>query len=125
MAADQTPTRLTTIPITISKSTAANLKARWTVLPPSLAPLFTADLVDRERNAVHSEYTAKIKEDGRRYFDALKQIINPEHPFSKFTVGNLETLAGDGAELAEEVRQFWLDTYSANLMALAVIGPRI
>ena len=45
------------------------------------APLFTADLVDRERNAVHSEYTAKIKEDGRRYFDALKQIINPEHPF--------------------------------------------
>ena len=24
-------------------------------------------------------------------------------------------------ELAEEVRQFWLDTYSANLMALAVI----
>lgn len=88
------------------------------------APLFTADLVDRERNAVHSEYTAKIKEDGRRYFDALKQIINPEHPFSKFTVGNLETLAGDGTELAEEVRQFWLDTYSANLMALAVIGPQ-
>ena len=86
------------------------------------APLFTPELVDRERNAVHSEYTAKIKDDSRRYFDALKQIINPEHPFSKFTVGNLTTL--DGQNLAREVRQFWQDNYSANLMSLAVIGPQ-
>ena len=86
------------------------------------APLFTPDLVDRERNAVHSEYTAKIKDDSRRYFDALKQIVNPQHPFAKFTVGNLSTLSGD--DLAAEVRQFWQDNYSANLMALAVIGPQ-
>ncbi len=83
-------------------------------------PLFTESLVERERNAVHSEYTAKIKEDGRRYFDALKQVVNPQHPFSKFTVGNLETLNGE--ELADEVRQFWVDHYSANLMTLAVVG---
>ena len=86
------------------------------------APLFTPDLVDRERNAVHSEYTAKIQDDGRRYFDALKQIVNPEHPFSKFTVGNLTTL--DGENLAREVRTFWNNHYSANLMALAVVGPQ-
>lgn len=86
------------------------------------APLFTPDLVDRERNAVHSEYTAKINDDGRRYFDALKQIVNPEHPFSKFTVGNLTTL--DGENLAKEVRQFWNEHYSANLMALAILGPQ-
>ncbi|WP_170272523.1 insulinase family protein [Litorivicinus lipolyticus] len=85
-----------------------------------VSPLFTDDLVERERNAVHSEYTAKIKEDGRRYFDALKQVVNPEHPFSKFTVGNLDTLSGDN--LADEVRQFWTQHYSANLMTLGVVG---
>lgn len=86
------------------------------------APLFTPDLVERERNAVHSEFTAKFKEDGRRYFDALKQAVNPAHPFSKFTVGNLDTLNGE--DLAAEVKQFWLDRYSANLMTLAVVGTQ-
>ncbi len=85
-------------------------------------PLFTPDLVERERNAVHSEYTSKIQDDGRRYFDALKQIVNPEHPFAKFTVGNLSTLNGEN--LAQEVRTFWQENYSANLMSLAVIGPQ-
>ena len=31
------------------------------------APLFTPELVDRERNAVHSEFSARQKEDSRRF----------------------------------------------------------
>jgi len=57
------------------------------------SPNFDAKYVDRERNAVESEYRLKIKDDGRRMMDVLQEQINPQHPLSKFTVGNLDTLA--------------------------------
>lgn len=50
------------------------------------APLFNADAVDKERNAVDSEYKLKIKDDIRRIYQVHKETINPEHPFSKFSV---------------------------------------
>ena len=89
------------------------------------APLFTADLVDRERNAVHSEYSASLKDDGRRYYSVRKAISNPQHPFSQFSVGNLETLDNSGERpLRDDLIEFWKDQYSANLMTLAVYGPQ-
>lgn len=89
------------------------------------APLFTADLVDRERNAVHSEYSASLKDDGRRYYSVLKAISNPEHPFSQFSVGNLSTLKNtDERPLRDDLIAFWHEQYSANLMTLAVYGPQ-
>ncbi|WP_444543417.1 insulinase family protein [Marinobacter zhanjiangensis] len=89
------------------------------------APLFTAELVDRERNAVHSEYSASLKDDGRRYYSVRKAISNPEHAFSQFSVGNLETLANsEERPLREDLIEFWKNHYSANLMTLAVYGPQ-
>ena len=89
------------------------------------APLFTADLVDRERNAVHSEYSASLKEDGRRYFSVRKAISNPDHAFSQFSVGNLITLDNtDERPLRADLIEFWENEYSANLMTLAVYGPQ-
>ena len=55
-------------------------------------PLFTEEYVDREREVVHSEYQAKLKEDGRRIWDAGKVLINPEHPAAGFSVGSRHTL---------------------------------
>ncbi|MDO3720113.1 insulinase family protein [Marinobacter sp. chi1] len=89
------------------------------------APLFTADLVDRERNAVHSEYTSKLKEDGRRFYSVKKATSNPEHAFSQFAVGNLSTLENtEENPLRPDLIQFWKDHYSANVMTLAVYGPQ-
>lgn len=88
-------------------------------------PLFTPELVDRERNAVHSEYTAKLKEDGRRFLSVLKAGGNPDHAFSQFAVGNLTTLENtDENPLRPDLIQFWQDQYSANIMTLAVYGPQ-
>jgi secreted Zn-dependent insulinase-like peptidase len=89
------------------------------------APLFTAELVDRERNAVHSEYSASLKDDGRRYYSVRKAISNPDHAFSQFSVGNLETLANtDERPLRKDLIEFWENHYSANLMTLTVYGPQ-
>nr|WP_150912330.1 insulinase family protein [Marinobacter halotolerans] len=89
------------------------------------APLFTPELVDRERQAVHSEFSSKQKEDGRRFYSVKKAISNPEHPFHQFAVGNLTTLQNTDADpLRPDLIDFWKANYSSNLMTLAVYGPQ-
>ncbi|MBS8239767.1 peptidase M16 [Marinobacter lipolyticus] len=89
------------------------------------APLFTPELVDRERRAVHSEYTSKLKDDGRRIYSVKKAVSNPDHTFHQFAVGNLETLENtDARPLRPDLVEFWKAHYSANLMSLAVYGPQ-
>lgn len=89
------------------------------------APLFTAELVDRERNAVHSEFSAKQKEDGRRLYSVKKAAANPEHAFHQFAVGNLTTLENtEDNPLRPDLIDFWKARYSSNLMTLAVYGPQ-
>lgn len=89
------------------------------------APLFTAELVDRERNAVHSEFSSMQKEDGRRFYSVKKAISNPDHPFHQFAVGNLKTLENtEERPLRPDLLDFWKSRYSSNLMTLAVYGPQ-
>ncbi|GIS19275.1 MAG: hypothetical protein CM15mP120_11910 [Pseudomonadota bacterium] len=58
-------------------------------------PLLSPEYVEREKNAVHSEYQMQIKDDGWRGYMVSKLALNPEHPGSRFTIGSLETLKGD------------------------------
>lgn len=90
-----------------------------------VAPRFDAAYVEREKNAVHSEYLAKIRDDQRRSLDALQALINPGHPFHGFSVGNLETLADrPAATVRDDLLRFYEAHYSANQMALVVVGPQ-
>lgn len=87
------------------------------------APLFNADYVEREVNAVHSEYTAKIKDDSRRFFEAVKTTLSPDHPYQKFSVGNLETLKDTPSKsLRDALLDFYDSHYSANNMKLVILG---
>ena len=88
-----------------------------------IAPTFTPRYVSRERQVVHSEYTSKFESDGRRALYARKQAMNPEHPYARFAVGNNETLADrDDGTIRDELIRFYENHYSANIMALAVLG---
>ena len=87
------------------------------------SPNFDAKYVDRERNAVESEYRLKIKDDGRRQWEVLQTQIDPAHPMAKFTVGNLETLADlDARPVRDDLLNIYRRYYSANLMKLVVLG---
>ncbi|RJX73826.1 insulinase family protein [Vibrio sinensis] len=89
------------------------------------APLFNDEALDKERNAVESEYKLKLKDDGRRLYQVHKETINPQHPFSKFSVGNLETLGDrNGSSIRDEIIAFHSSHYSADLMTLSVVGPQ-
>jgi len=88
-----------------------------------IAPLFTEQYVQREKNAVDSEYRLKIKDDGRRIYEVLKTTANHQHPFSRFSVGDLDSLSDrEGSKTRDELIRFYNTHYSANLMTLAVIG---
>ena len=84
-------------------------------------PTFNAELVERERHAIDSEYRLKISDDVRRSYQVHKETVNPAHPFSKFSVGNLETLhENPGESLREEVKAFFEQHYSADRMTLVL-----
>tara|TARA_R110002049_G_scaffold25549_9_gene89570 strand:- start:5037 stop:7901 length:2865 start_codon:yes stop_codon:yes gene_type:complete len=88
-----------------------------------IAPRFDAGYVDREKQAVEAEYQMGLKSDSRRNLDVLQEVMNPEHPYSQFSVGSLDTLADrEGSSIRDELIRFYDDYYSANIMRLAVLG---
>ncbi len=88
-----------------------------------IAPLFTGELVLREKNAVHSEFTGKRREDSLRFWSARKMGFNQQHPMTNFTTGNLDTLEDrEGSSIRDELISFYNQYYSSNIMSLAIIG---
>ncbi len=86
-------------------------------------PTFEENYVDRERSVVHSEYQARIKDEGRRIWAAQKRILNPGHPASRFSVGSEQTLQDrDGVSVRDKLIEFYNRWYSADIMALTVVG---
>lgn len=87
------------------------------------APKLDPEYVERERHAVNSEYSLKIKDEGRRNREVLRATSNPEHPFHKFSVGNLDTLEDtEDNPLWDDVKAHYEAEYSASRMAVGVIG---
>ncbi len=90
-----------------------------------IAPLFDARYVEREANAVHSEYQLKLKDDSRRIDAAEKQSYNPKSPYARFSVGNLDTLADrENDKVRDDLLAFYNKYYSANIMGLTVVGKQ-
>lgn len=92
-----------------------------------LSPLFNADHLESERNIVHSEYMARIRDESRRENDVLNQLLNADNPTTGFAVGSRDTLANppEGeATLRERVIDFYHRHYDANVMNLAIVAPQ-
>ena len=84
-------------------------------------PLLSPEYVEREKNAVHSEYQMQIKDDGWRGYMVSKQALNPAHPGHRFTIGSLETLKGD---VGSDLMSFFAENYSADQMGLVVLSNK-
>jgi secreted Zn-dependent insulinase-like peptidase len=85
-------------------------------------PLFSEYLTQREKNAVDSEYKAKLKDESRRNNQAFKTLLNNNHPYSGFSVGNLDTLK-DRPEnpLRQQLLSLYKEYYFSENMALVLI----
>jgi protease-3 len=88
-------------------------------------PLLDPAYVDKERHAVHAEMESKKFDDGRRLVMLTFSTLNPEHPATQFTGGNLETLADKpGSRLHEALSHFHATWYSAPLLRVVLTGPQ-
>ena len=72
----------------------------------------------REINAVDSEFRIRIQNEAFRLDRMVSLLCGEKHPYSRFEVGNLETLKRDG--IVEAVISFFNKHYSANLMKLVL-----
>jgi insulysin len=85
-------------------------------------PLFNEELVEREVNAVDSEFQASFKDDGRRIYSTIKRVLNSQHPFTQFSTGNRVSLKADQPEqLRQAVIDFYQRYYHPQRMTLVVI----
>lgn len=80
-------------------------------------PLFNPSGVSRELHAIDQEYAKNIENDDFRMLFVLKALARPEHPESRFNIGNSQTLAHTSPD---DLRDWFKTHYSANIMRLAV-----
>ena len=90
-----------------------------------ISPLLADEFVTKERKNIEAEFKLKLKDDIRRLYDVHKETINQQHPFSQFSVGNIDTLADrNGESISKEIRAFFEHYYQASYMTLAIEGPQ-
>ena len=82
-----------------------------------IAPLFNPEFTEREVNAVNNEAMRHVQSDVRRMLNVRRELYNPAAGESKFSTGNLKTLANADADV---VRAFYEANYSADRMALSI-----
>lgn len=85
-----------------------------------ISPLFSPSGISREMHAVDQEYRRYVTSDDWRVMGLIQALSNPDSTLSRFTVGNLTTLAG---VTQEQLKEWWKEYYSANRMRLVIYSP--
>lgn len=89
------------------------------------SPLLDKKYAKRERNAVNAELTMARTRDGMRMAQVSAETINPAHPGSRFSGGNLDTLSDKaGSPVLDALHAFRDTYYSANLMKAVVYSNK-
>ncbi|ESO92600.1 hypothetical protein LOTGIDRAFT_233049 [Lottia gigantea] len=89
-----------------------------------ISPLLREDCVDREVQAVDSEFQMSVPDDDDRVNQIISLRAKKGHPMDKFLCGNLKTLKTlpeeRGVNIYANLRGFYEKMYSAQYMTLAV-----
>ncbi|XP_045158333.2 nardilysin-like [Mercenaria mercenaria] len=89
-----------------------------------VAPLLLQDSVDREIEAVDSEFQERVASDSDRLNHILVSTAKQGNPMSKFLLGNLKSLrttpTEKGIDIYGQLRDFFNRYYTAQYMTLAV-----
>ena len=81
-----------------------------------IAPNFPLDGVNREMNAVNAEHLKNLQSDGRRVWQLLRHLSNPQHPFHNFSTGDLQTL--NRSDILSKLTTFYRAHYSSNQVSI-------
>tara|TARA_B110000483_G_scaffold136729_1_gene163506 strand:+ start:239 stop:3043 length:2805 start_codon:yes stop_codon:yes gene_type:complete len=86
------------------------------------APLFDADMVEKEINAVNSEWLLSRQSEPFIRSRSSAMTGNLNHPRILLGVGNKQTLSAKKETLLKELKRFYDQYYSSNLMKLVLVG---
>lgn len=80
---------------------------------------------EKERNAVHSEWSWRQANDQFILYRLASLTASPDTPLRKFFLGNLDTLKDShDKSLHQAMLDFYKQYYSANLMSLVIVGNK-
>ena len=85
-----------------------------------IEPLFAPEYVQKETNAVNSEYELNKLSDVWRIFRLLQVVSTDSHPFHHFNIGNNETL--NTINIVKLVADYYNTFYKSNLMTVVMYG---
>eukprot|EP01035_Chromulina_nebulosa_P017237 gene17237-22763_t len=89
-------------------------------------PSFNDSSTNREMKAVDSENSKNLQSDMWRSYQLFKSLAKPDHPFSYFSTGNLQTLQelpeNSGVNVRDLLLEYYNNYYSSNIMKLCVYG---
>jgi insulysin len=87
------------------------------------SPLLSETYIAKEIQAIDAEFLLKQKDDLRRLYQVHKETCNPEHPFSKFSVGNKQTFGEfTTAQLKTMLQSFHQRYYQPANLGLSVVS---
>jgi insulysin len=87
-------------------------------------PLLNEVDIQAEISAIDAEFKVKQKDDLRRLYQVHKETCHPEHPFSKFSVGNIETFAAfSHAQLQQKLLELHQRYYQPRHACLCLLSP--
>lgn len=87
-----------------------------------ICPLFKAECINREIEAVNSEFLGQNEMDGMHLRCIEAAHANPGHPHSHFLMGNRETLAKDN--MRDEIIEFYNSYYCPQNMIFTLYSSR-
>ena len=83
-----------------------------------ICPKFNEGSVNREINAINSEFSKNKNIDIWRLDQLSKSELNPESPFSQFSTGNKETLSHN--DIRERLLKMYNKLYTSEIMTLCI-----
>lgn len=87
------------------------------------APLFCPEAVAAERQVIDAEFHTRLADDALHEQAALGQVFHSAHPLSRFSAGNLASLALEPPALAQALRQFHAQHYRAPNGCVLIHAP--
>ncbi len=83
-------------------------------------PIFNEEMIEREVNAVDSEFYGTYNNDSQKQYQVLNTLMDNEYPVTKFICGNKKTLCVP--DIYKRMLEFYYNHYSSNKMYLVVIS---
>lgn len=91
-------------------------------------PIFNSTLINKEIYAIESEHDVNLSNQGKIFYQATRLLANINHPFSRFSTGNISTLNGiphlKNLNLKTLLHEYFKENFCASKMTLCLRGPQ-